>query len=129
LLNLMAYLERVELEAGQVLIRQGEPHQYMYFLDAGELTIEYRTEDGQAMRLETNGPGAVVGELGLYLGTPASASVTAAQPATAYSLSDVNLRRLEHEDPLAAALLHRFLLKRVGLRLRGALETIDALSQ
>jgi len=36
---------------------------------------------------------------------------------------------LEQEEPLAAALLHRFLLKRVGLRLRNALETIDALSQ
>jgi len=129
LLHLMSYLERVELEAGQALICQGEPHQFMYFLDAGELTIEYHTEDGQAIRLETNGPGAVVGELGLYLGTPASASVTAAQPAIAYGLSVANLRRLEHEEPLAAVLLHRFLLKRVGLRLRGALETIDALSQ
>jgi SulP family sulfate permease len=129
LLHLMSYLERVELEAGQVLISQGEPHQFMYFLDAGELTIEYRTEDGKTMRLETNGPGAVVGELGLYLGTPASASVTAAQPATVYGLSLASLHRLEQEEPLAAALLHRFLLKRVGLRLRGALETIDALSQ
>jgi SulP family sulfate permease len=129
LLRLMGYLERIELAAGQVLIRQGEPHQSMYFLDAGELTIEYHTEEGQAMRLETSGPGAVVGELGLYLGTPASASVTAARPATVYSLSSTSLRRLEREEPLAAALLHRFLLKRVGLRLRGALETIDALSQ
>jgi CRP-like cAMP-binding protein len=129
LLRLMGYLERVELEAGQALIRQGEPHQAMYFLDAGELTIEYCTEDGQAMRLETNGPGAVVGELGLYLGTPASASVTAAQPSIAYSLSAAALHRLEQEEPLAAVLLHRFLLKRVGLRLRSALETIDALSQ
>jgi SulP family sulfate permease len=129
LLQMLAYLERVELEAGQVLIRQGEPHQSMYFLDAGELTIEYHTEDGQAMRLESNGPGAVVGELGLYLGTPASASVIAARPAIAYGLSEANLHRLEQEAPLAAVLLHRFLLKRVGLRLRGALETIDALSQ
>jgi SulP family sulfate permease len=129
LLQLMSYLERVELEAGQALIRQGEPHQFMYFLDAGELTIEYRKEDGQVMRLETNGPGAVVGELGFYLGTPASASVTAAQPSIAYSLSAAALHRLELEEPLAAALLHRFLLKRVGLRLRSALETIDALSQ
>ena len=129
LLRLMGYLERVELEAGQVLISQGQPHESMYFLDAGELTIEYRTEDGQVMRLENNGPGAVVGELGLYLGTPASASVTAARPSIVYSLSTAGLRHLEQEEPLAAALLHRFLLKRVGLRLRNALETIDALSQ
>src|SRR3972149_8599869 len=100
----------------------------MSFLDAGELTIEYRTGENQTLRLETSGPGTIVGELGLYLGTPASASVTAAQPSTAYSLSFDNLRRLEMEDPLAAALLHRFLLKRVGQRLQPSLEAMDALA-
>lgn len=101
----------------------------MYFLGSGELKIEYRTEQSQLVRLETSGPGTVVGELGLYLGLPASASVTALVPSTVYGLSAESLRHLEHDEPLAAALLHRFLLKRVGLRLRGALETIDALSQ
>jgi len=128
LLRLLGYLERVELDAGQALICQGEPHESMYFLDAGELTIEYRTGENQTLRLETSGPGTIVGELGLYLGTPASASVTAAQPSTAYGLSFDNLRRLEMEDPLAAALLHRFLLKRVGQRLQRSLEAIDALA-
>ena len=124
----MGYLEPVALEAGQGLIRQGERHQQMYFLDAGEITIEYRTGEDQRVRLESSGPGTLVGELGLYLGTPASANVTVAQPGTAYSLSAEDLRRLEREDPLAAALLHRFLLKRVGQRLRSSLETMEALS-
>jgi SulP family sulfate permease len=127
LLHLMGYLERVNLFAGQSLIRQGEPHQYLYFLDSGELTIDYRTEEGQRVRLETSGPGAIVGELGLYLGTPASATVTAAQPGTAYSLSSESIHRLEQEDPRAAALLHRFLLKRVGQRLRSSLGTVEAM--
>jgi SulP family sulfate permease len=129
LLRLLGYLERVELEPGQALICQGEPHKHMYFLDAGELTIEYRTGENQTLRLETSGPGTIVGELGLYLGTPASASVNAAQASTVYGLSYDNLRRLEKEDPLAAALLHRFLLKRVGQRLQRSLEAMDALAE
>jgi SulP family sulfate permease len=128
LLRLLGYLERVELASGQSLITQGEPHKCMYFLDAGELTIEYRTGENQSVRLETSGPGTIVGELGLYLGTPASASVTAARPSIAYGLSDDNLHRLELEDPLAAALLHRFLLKRVGQRLQRSLEAMEALA-
>jgi hypothetical protein len=127
-LRLMSRLEQVELEEGQVLIRQGEPHPRLYFLDAGELTIQYRTQADQEVRLETSGPGSIVGELGVYLGTPASASVAAAQASTVYSLSAEELRKLEREDPQAAALLHRLLLKRVGQRLRNALESLEALS-
>ena len=128
LLNLMAYLNKVELEAGQALIRQGEHHENLYFLDSGELIIEYQIEDSQPLRLATYGPGTFVGELSLYLGTPASASVTAARPSVAYSLSSEDLARLEQGVPLAAMVLHRFLLKRVGRRLQNALETVDDLS-
>jgi SulP family sulfate permease len=128
LLRLMGYLERQELEAGQILIRQGERQENLYLLDAGKLNVEYRTEEGRAVRLATSGPGTIVGELSLYLGAPASATVTAAQPSTAYRLSSENLLRVEREDPRAAAILHRFLLKRVGQRLQSAVETVDALS-
>jgi SulP family sulfate permease len=128
LLNLMGYLKKVELEAGQTLLRQGEHQEKLYFLDSGELTIEYQAEDSQPLRLAAYGPGTFVGELSLYLGTPASASVTAARPSVAYSLSPEDLARLEQSDPLAAMVLHRFLLKRVGRRLRNALETVDELS-
>jgi SulP family sulfate permease len=128
ILRLMTYLEAEQLEVGQLLIRQGDPQENLYFLEAGELTVEFHTEEGRPLRLATSGPGAIVGELGLYLGTPASATVTAVQPSTAYHLSSANLRRLEREEPLAAAVLHRLILKRLGLRLIGAIETVEALS-
>lgn len=128
LLRLMTYLERVTLDAGQTLIRQNEYQPYLYFLDAGALTVEYRTERDHQVRLATSGPGAIVGELSPYLDAPASATVTAAQPSTAYRLSAASLRQLERQDPFAAAVLHRFLLKRVGQRLQSTLETVQALS-
>jgi SulP family sulfate permease len=128
LLRLVGYLERVALDAGQTIIRQGERQRYLYFLDAGELTVEYRTEEDQPVRLATSGPGTIVGELSLFLDTPATATVTAAQPSVVYRLSADDLRRLEREDLLAAALLHRFLLKRVGQRLLSTLETVEVLS-
>jgi SulP family sulfate permease len=127
LLQMMSYLERVELQAGQVLINQGERQQKLYMLDAGELSVEYRTEEDRQVRLETGGPGVIVGELSFYLGTPATATVIATQPSTAYSLSYEALSRLERENPLAAVVIHRFILKRVGLRLLSTLETVEAL--
>ena len=128
LLHMMAYLERVPLDAGQTLIQQGEPQQYLYFLDDGELTTELRMDTNELVRLASNGPGTSVGELGLYLNVPASASVVAVRPSTAYRLSAENLRLMEQENPLAAAVLHRFLLKRLGQRLLSSLETVEELS-
>ena len=128
LLRLLGYLERMTLNTGQAIIRQGERHQYLYILDTGQLTVEYRTEEDQPMRLATSGPGTIVGELSLYLDTSATATVTAAQPSVVYRLSAESLQRLEQEDLLAAVVFHRFLLKRVGQRLVSSLETIEALS-
>jgi sulfate permease, SulP family len=127
MLNLMECLERMDLITGQVLIHQGEPQQKLYFLDAGELTVAYHTGTEQQVRMETSGPGTIVGELGLYLGTSASATVTAAQPSTVYCLSAGELEKLEQEHPAVAAALHRFLLKRVARRLLMAIETVDIL--
>lgn len=128
LLNLLRYLERVDLEAGSVLIRQGERQHNLYFLDSGEVTVEYRTDDSRSVRLATSGPGTVLGELSLYLDRPASATVIATQPSVAYRLSAEDLTRIEQEHPIASVVLHRYLLKRVGQRLISALETIDELA-
>jgi SulP family sulfate permease len=128
LIHLMGYLERVELEAGQALIVQGERQQNLYFLDSGEITIEYQTTEGEHLRLADIGPGTMVGELSLFLGTPSSASVVSTRPSTLYRLSAENLEQLEVEDPLAAMVLHRFLLKRVGQRLLNTLETVSELT-
>lgn len=128
LLHLLQYLERVDLEAGDVLIKQGEIQHSLYFLDSGEVTVEYRTDDSRSVRLAASGPGTILGELSLYLDRPASATVIATQPSIAYRLSAENLNHLEHEQPTASVVLHRYLLKRVGQRLISALETIDALA-
>ena len=128
LIHLMGYLERVDLAAGKALIIQGERQQNLYFLDSGEISVEYETAEGEHIRLANNGPGTFVGELSLLLGTPSSATVISTRPSTLYRLSAEHLERLEVEDPLAAMVLHRFLLKRVGQRLLNTLETVSELT-
>jgi SulP family sulfate permease len=128
-LALLKYLERRDLESGERLIQQGELGHCLYFLDAGGLLVEFTAEHGEVVRLATSGPGTIVGELSMYLGAPASATVTATQPSVAYCLSSDSLKRLELEQPASAAVLHRFLLKRVSQRLQSALETVEALSE
>jgi hypothetical protein len=126
LLNLMGYLKKVELEAGQTLLRQGEHQEKLYFLDSGT-DHQCLIEDSQPLRL------AAYGRARSSVGRPVPGHTCIRQrdrgaPSVAYSLSPEDLQRLEQSDPLAAMVLHRFLLKRVGRRLRNALETVDELS-
>lgn len=129
ILHLMKHLEQVSLQAGEELLHQGEHQENLYFLDAGELTLEYSPGVERQIRLETSGPGTIMGELSFYLEIPSPATVKAALPSLVYRLSAKNLKHLEQDSPQVAMLLHRFLLKRVGQRLVNVLETLDAMSQ
>jgi sulfate permease, SulP family len=128
LLVLMDLLERVELQEGELLINQGETQEFLYFLDAGELTLEHQARALTPLRLETSGPGSIAGETSFYLKVPAVASVRALVPSVVYRLSAGSLQRLEKESPHTAALLHRYLLKRTGMRLLTLLETVEILA-
>lgn len=73
------------------------------------------------------GAGTVVGELGLYLGYPATASVVTDQPSTLYFLSADSLKRMEEASPEIAAALHKLIARTLGERLATMNETVEAL--
>ena len=73
------------------------------------------------------GAGTVVGELGLYLGCSASASVVADRPSTLYHLSLDAFTQLEQTDPEVATALHKFMVRLVGARLANHNKTLQAL--
>ncbi len=67
-------LERIVLEPGALLMRQGEPGDFMCLLDSGDLRVEV---DGA--RIDTLTPGAVVGEMALITAPERSATVVAGE--------------------------------------------------
>ena len=97
------------------------------FLDAGQLTAQLEGEAGELVRLRTMGAGTVVGELGLYLGCPSSASVVTERPSTIYHLSIDAFTQLEKTDPEVATALHKFMVRLVGARLANNNKTLQAL--
>jgi Cyclic nucleotide-binding domain/Major Facilitator Superfamily len=86
-------LEPVELAAGDVLIREGEPGDRFYAVAAGRLQV---TIGGVPVSTNVRGDG--IGEIALLYGVPRTATVTATSPATVFALS--------REDFLAAAAGH-----------------------
>jgi MFS family permease len=80
--GLAAALTPVELPAGAVLIRQGEPGDAYYAIAAGELDVR---QDGRFVRRCGRGDG--VGEIALLRDVPRTATVTAHTLATVYQLN------------------------------------------
>jgi CRP-like cAMP-binding protein len=80
--GLAAALIPLEMPAGALLIRQGEPGDAYYAIAAGELDIQ---QDGHLLRRYGRGDG--VGEIALLRDVPRTATVTAHTPATVYQLN------------------------------------------
>jgi hypothetical protein len=108
--GLAAALIPVEVPAGTVLIRQGEPGDAYYAIAAGELDVQ---QDGHLLRRCGRGDG--VGEIALLRAVPRTATVAAHTPAT--------VDRLNRESFLTAVLGHAPTNQQAGRIIDARLET------
>jgi putative ABC transport system ATP-binding protein len=84
----------VELAAGETLFRQGDPSDYIYVIEAGEVAVYREHGDGTTEHRATLGAGEYFGEVGPMLGLPRTATVRAETEArlVRYSLGDFRKR-------------------------------------
>jgi len=75
-----AQLDRLTLDAGQVIVRQGERTDRFYVIVEGDIEVR-REGHGQDVIVTRHGPGQVFGEAGARTGAPQSATFVAATPA------------------------------------------------
>ena len=125
--GLDSYLDRVALEGGNVLLRQGDPPGDIYLLAEGLLAVETSTSEGRRIRVRTLRPGVVVGEIALYSGVPRTADVVAEIPCVVLRCSSEQIARMESDDPATAAGLHRWLAGTLANRLSDTMRTFDEL--
>ena len=78
---LVAALVPVHVDAGTVLMRQGEAADGFMLIVAGSAAV-HRTEDGVEREIGSAGVGSIVGELALLRGWPRGATVVAREPLT-----------------------------------------------
>lgn len=79
--TLLDQAETVPLAEGRVLFAEGGTATHLYLLTAGEVAVEYPT--GATLRL---GPGNLLGEEAVLLGTPHGATARAVAPAAVLSI-------------------------------------------
>jgi voltage-gated potassium channel len=112
--DIMELLRAQVAEAGQVIVRAGEPAHSMYFIAAGEVEIMVRHEH---IRL---GVGQFFGEVAVLRRSRRSATVTALTRTNLLVLDAQDLHALMQRDPRVAARIKDVVEKRVGREVVGA---------
>ena len=130
--TLAPFLERLErrvLKESKYLIRQGDFADELYFIESGEVMTMLEGANGMpARRLRRQGGGTVLGELGLLLKIPRSASVFVLRPISFYSLTESSLKLLKHERPDVAADFYEFLSRYLSERVLTSTQALRVLS-
>ncbi len=106
--DVMRLLRAQVAEAGQVVVRQGDPAQSMYFVAAGEVEVQLK---GAGIRL---GVGQFFGEVAVLKRSRRSATVIAVTRTSLLVLDAQDLHTLMERDPLVAARINDVMEKRVG---------------
>ncbi|MEC7848938.1 MAG: SulP family inorganic anion transporter [Candidatus Neomarinimicrobiota bacterium] len=124
--DISEYLEEQDVPADMVIIEQGKKAGGIYFLESGHFTVRLDSGKEKQIRLKTLGPGTIVGEVSLYLGSKASASVVTDVDCRIYYLSKENFKKLQLEAPEKTTMLHSYVVKLLSDRLAESNATIQA---
>ena len=126
--RLMRYFDRLALLPKNTLFSRARNPTPLYLVESGKLNVVLETPDGIQVHLRTVAAGALLGELGFYLGTPRTASVVAAEPSVLYRLTQEAVDRMKTEDPPVAAAFGDFITRLLASRVVTANGTIAQLT-
>jgi SulP family sulfate permease len=120
------HLQQVSLRKGEYLIRQGDGSDDLFFIERGRVAVMLEMPDATMLRINTMGPGTVVGETAFFLGPPRSATVVVETDITAYRLTRESLDTIRTRDPDLAIAFHEFMVRMLSERLVDANRLIQA---
>jgi SulP family sulfate permease len=123
--DLIAAMSRQTMQPEEVLIRQGEKADDLFFLASGRVRVQVKLPNGKILRLRSMLAGAIVGEVAFYLGQTRTADVIVDLPSVVYQLKAADLAALEKADAGLAALAHRIMAATLSEKLAMANKTIQ----
>lgn len=85
--TLMSRFTTKTFAAGEVLVDEGTESEGLFVIASGTVRVSKKDEDGEPLVLADLGPGDVVGEIGIVLRRPATATVHALSAAVALELT------------------------------------------
>jgi NTE family protein/lysophospholipid hydrolase len=111
--DLEAEFQRVHLTAGETLIRQGDRADCMYLVVSGRLRAYVERSDGPDSAVGEIARGEIVGEMGLLIDEPRSATIRAVRDSEVLRLSKEVFDRFIEKHPLALKAITRVNLMRL----------------
>jgi SulP family sulfate permease len=124
---MMSYLQRIEMDDGDVVLEQGDPPCGMYFIEEGQVTVQLHLHHDRWIRIRTMSSGTVIGELSYYLDIPATARVVTEGKAVLFFLSIEKLNEMGQKNPEISTAFHKFMANTIAERLVSANDTMKVL--
>jgi glutaminase len=122
-------VEVIDVERGDVVFREGDDADAIFFVLAGLVSVRLPLDDaGRDRRLATLGPGVAVGEMAFLEEGTRSADVVAEQDSRLARLSIEDLKRIGDQEPCATATFAANLARNLSGRLRRANEQVRMLA-
>jgi SulP family sulfate permease len=125
--DLLTYFDRKDVEASQILYREGEPADTLDLLAAGHLVVEIAIGNDKCLCVRRLMVHTVVGEMGFFRHSKRAASVSSDGAAILFSLTRTNFERMRRERPDLAGAFTDFIMRVLADRIDAANREIAAL--
>ena len=125
--ELIRRCQRLEVEAGDIIVRAGDPADSMHFILDGRVGIMVPAEDDRTTRVRSLGRYTTIGEMGLVAQTPRSATIQAEVDSVLYVLNTLQFDAIKEEDPALSHKLLTYFVSVMAERLTFANRTIAVL--
>ena len=127
--RLSDYCKRLEVKAGDIIARQGDPATSMHFILEGRVGIIVDLPEGRTTRVRSLGGHTTVGEMGLITRSPRSATIQAEAASVLYVLDAEAFERIKQEQPTLSQALLAYVIKVLTERLSFANRLIGVLQR
>ena len=108
LVSVLTAVRPERVNAGQVVVREGEPGDTLYLIVQGTLRVSTRGQEGEDVALAALGAGDFFGEVALLTGRPRTATVSALTETELLALDRATVDRLRATHPRIEASLTEF---------------------
>jgi sulfate permease, SulP family len=119
--------QRLEVEAGEIIVSAGDAADSMHFILDGRVGIMIPTGQGGSTRVRSLGRYTTIGEMGLVSRSPRSATIQAEVASTLYVLSVEQFEAIKQDDPALGQKLLTYFVSVMAERLTFANRMIAVL--
>jgi SulP family sulfate permease len=125
--ELMRRCERIEVEAGEVIVSAGDAADSMHFILDGRVGIMIPAANGRTTRVRSLGRHTTISEMGLVAHAPRSVTIQAEIASVLYALSTHQFEAIKQDNPALGQKLLTYFVSVMAERLTFANRMISVL--